>query len=169
MENASKALIIAGAILLAILIIGLGMLIFNQAKDTVGQANLDQETITAFNSKFDAYIGNSIKGTNVKALLKMIRDNNLNINQTTIYPIFVNAEAAGVLGGNVTTATLSQINNGNANDADEAWGRESAPNLNAVINRVSGGATYIVNVTYSEATRLINRFNITANTTTTTP
>ena len=31
MENASKALIIAGAILLAILIISLGILIYNQA------------------------------------------------------------------------------------------------------------------------------------------
>ena len=32
MENASKALIIAGAILLAILIIGLGMFIYNSKK-----------------------------------------------------------------------------------------------------------------------------------------
>ena len=31
MENASKALIIAGAILLAILLISLGIMIFNQA------------------------------------------------------------------------------------------------------------------------------------------
>ena len=41
MENASKALIIAGAILLAILIISLGILIFNQAQDTVGSVNMD--------------------------------------------------------------------------------------------------------------------------------
>ena len=33
MENASKALIIAGAILLAILIIALGVFIFNQSKE----------------------------------------------------------------------------------------------------------------------------------------
>ena len=32
MENASKALIIAGAILLAILLISLGIMIFNQAQ-----------------------------------------------------------------------------------------------------------------------------------------
>ena len=33
MENASKALIIAGAILLAILIISLGLIVYNQAKE----------------------------------------------------------------------------------------------------------------------------------------
>ena len=33
MENASKALIIAGAILLSILIIGLGMFIYNQEQE----------------------------------------------------------------------------------------------------------------------------------------
>ena len=35
MENASKALIIAGAILLAILIISLGIMIYNQASGVV--------------------------------------------------------------------------------------------------------------------------------------
>ena len=39
MENASKALIIAGAILLAILIISLGIVIYNQA---AGVVNTDQ-------------------------------------------------------------------------------------------------------------------------------
>ena len=33
MENASKALIIAGAILLAILLISLGIMVFTQAQD----------------------------------------------------------------------------------------------------------------------------------------
>ena len=33
MENASKALIIAGAILLSILLISLGLIVYNQAKE----------------------------------------------------------------------------------------------------------------------------------------
>ena len=36
METASKSLIIAGAILLSILIIALGVFIFNQAKSSIG-------------------------------------------------------------------------------------------------------------------------------------
>ena len=41
MENASKALIIAGAILLSILIIGLGMYIYQQANSATSGTNLD--------------------------------------------------------------------------------------------------------------------------------
>lgn len=57
MENASKALIIAGAILLAILLISLGILIFNQAQDTVNNSGMTQAQITAFNNKFLKYEG----------------------------------------------------------------------------------------------------------------
>ena len=57
MENASKALIIAGAILLAILLISLGIMIFNQAQDTVNNSGMSQAEITAFNNKFLKYEG----------------------------------------------------------------------------------------------------------------
>lgn len=90
MENASKALIIAGAILLAILIIGLGMLIFNQAKDAISGANLDSETIAAFNAKFDSYLGTNIKGTTVKTLCNTVRDNNLAADDSSTFPIEIN-------------------------------------------------------------------------------
>lgn len=39
MENASKALIIAGAILISILLISLGIIMFNASKGTTDQAN----------------------------------------------------------------------------------------------------------------------------------
>ena len=42
MENASKALIIAGAILLAILIIALGVFIFNKAKSATNMDDFYQ-------------------------------------------------------------------------------------------------------------------------------
>ena len=45
MENASKALIIAGAILLSILIISLGILIFSQAQDTINSINMSEQEI----------------------------------------------------------------------------------------------------------------------------
>ena len=68
MENASKALIIAGAILLAILLISLGILIFNQAQDTVNNSGMSQAEITAFNNKFLKYEGVQ-KGSVVKSLI----------------------------------------------------------------------------------------------------
>ena len=57
MENASKALIIAGAILLSILIISLGIMVFQNAKSTVGSADMSETEMQAFNGKFSSYLG----------------------------------------------------------------------------------------------------------------
>ena len=57
MENASKALIIAGAILLSIAIIGIGMYVFNMASGTINQANMSGQEIEAYNSEFTKYEG----------------------------------------------------------------------------------------------------------------
>lgn len=68
MENASKALIIAGAILLAILLISLGIMIFAQAQDTVNNSGMNEAATTSFNNKFLKYEGTR-KGSEVKALV----------------------------------------------------------------------------------------------------
>ena len=75
MENASKALIIAGAILLSILIIALGVFVFNQAKSALGNTGLSDQEVAAFNSKFDSYEGKQ-KGSSVKALINAVRNYN---------------------------------------------------------------------------------------------
>lgn len=76
MENASKALIIAGAILLSILIIGLGMFIYNQAKNASSGANLNSQKASAYNSEFEQYSGTQ-SGTNAKALCDLIKTHNI--------------------------------------------------------------------------------------------
>lgn len=84
MENASKALIIAGAILLAILIIGLGMAVYQQAAGVMGSANLDPTKVEAYNSKFLEYEGTQ-SGTNARALYTLIRNHNsANSDDTTL-------------------------------------------------------------------------------------
>ena len=75
MENASKALIIAGAILLSILLISLGIMIFNQAQDTVNSSGMSEAEITAFNNKFLKYEGEQ-KASVVKALINEVIANN---------------------------------------------------------------------------------------------
>ena len=75
MENASKALIIAGAILLSILIIGLGMMIFQKAQGAMEGAGLDTEKVNAYNSKFEDYEG-TCSGTNARALCDLVRSHN---------------------------------------------------------------------------------------------
>lgn len=73
MENASKALIIAGSILVAIMVISLGVLVFNKMGNSAKEsANMDKQEIAAFNSKITPYIGNSISGSQVNALIQYI-------------------------------------------------------------------------------------------------
>lgn len=79
MENASKALIIAGAILLSILLISLGIFVFTQAQDTLGSINLDEQEVLAFNNKFLAYEGN-IRGSQLKQLFNLVDSNNASAN-----------------------------------------------------------------------------------------
>lgn len=75
MENASKALIIAGAILLAILIISLGILIYNQASGVVTNNSMDEVSIQTFNNKFLQYAGEQ-KGSSVRALVSQVNASN---------------------------------------------------------------------------------------------
>ena len=120
MENASKALIIAGAILLAILLISLGIMIYNQAQDTVSNSGMDQAAVTAFNNQFLKYEGNQ-KGTMVKSLIQEVRASNASdtANQVqangTTEPVtsnIVNANTYSVTlgyggtGGRVNTITI---------------------------------------------------------------
>ena len=76
MENASKALIIAGAILLAILIIGLGVYIYRQAAGVIDTGIMDQLVVSQFNAQFEPYLGNNVSGSNVKQLIKIIKASN---------------------------------------------------------------------------------------------
>ena len=70
MENASKALLIAGAILLCILIIAIGMFIYNSAQSTITDSinSLSTQEIEAFNNQFISYEGVQT-GSNIKALM----------------------------------------------------------------------------------------------------
>lgn len=76
MENASKALIIAGAILLAILIISLGIMIYNQAAGVVNNNAMSDVEIQQFNQKFTQYEGTRVRGATVNSMLQTILANN---------------------------------------------------------------------------------------------
>lgn len=77
MENASKALIIAGAILLSILIISLGIFIFNQASEITKSSNLSEVEVLQFNEKFTSFEGENVRGSEVNSLLNRVAQNNI--------------------------------------------------------------------------------------------
>lgn len=78
MENASKALLIAGGILIAILIIGLLMYLVNSIGNLTAEADEKQriEQITAFNKQYEVYQRQVLRGNDVASVINKIRDNN---------------------------------------------------------------------------------------------
>jgi hypothetical protein len=136
MENASKALIIAGAILLSILIIALGVFVFNQAKSAMGNVNMNDQEIAAFNSKFESYEGKQ-KGSNVRALVKIVR----NYNNTLTDPEYVDI----IKGTEAPTGTVEF--------------KTSDVNYQAVGNdKILAGSTYRVSFAYNKAGQISARY-----------
>ena len=108
MENATKSLLIAAAVLVAILIISLGLVVYNMAAETVkGSANLSQEEMQTFNEKFTQYQGDNVRGSNVNALLKTALNNNIAKNQEgkTAMKVAVTLDSTTVLAGETGTET----------------------------------------------------------------
>ena len=77
MENATKALLIAAAILVSILVISLGLVVYNMAAETVQGVNLNDTEIQAHNDKYIRYEGTNQRGSQVNAMLQTVMNNNL--------------------------------------------------------------------------------------------
>lgn len=117
MENASKALIIAGAILLSILIIGLGMFIYRQAAGVMNNTGLDELAVDKHNEAFLQYEGKRVSGTQVKALVKKIEANNrsnadddsLQIEVKGAVTITKNSTATGTQAGEIKSGYTYEV------------------------------------------------------------
>ena len=113
MENASKALIIAGAILISILIVGLGVIIYQNVAGIAKTGTLDAQEITAHNSPFEGYFGDYVSGSNVKALLTQVQANNsaANINDEVIgnYIYVVDGDGATITSSSIKTGKMYYV------------------------------------------------------------
>ena len=133
MENASKALIIAGAILLAILIISLGIMIYNQASGVVNNNAMNEVDISTFNNKFTQYEGTNVRGAQVKALVQQVVTNNISNSEDASRKVQINST-------DVTSASSVKIGN----------------------KEISTGKTYTV-TTSTGSTGLVNDITISEN------
>ena len=129
MENASKALIIAGAILLAILLISLGILVYNNARGTITDANLDSETAQAFNTRISQYCGNRKSANDMNSLIDAISASNgaqNSVAATERHYIAVDATdnnmTGYVSGGTSVTVTVSGIGSAATQTINQANG-----------------------------------------------
>lgn len=101
MENASQALIIAGAILLAILIIALGMFIFEQASNRIkgGAQEIGEQAVNAQNAIYEQYMNKRIKGSDLRAFLSKVRTSVQNNTAPASVSLNIKVEGANVTGG----------------------------------------------------------------------
>ena len=139
MENASKALIIAGAILLAILIISLGIMIYNQASGVVNNNSMSEMDISSFNTRFTQYQGNNVRGAQVNSLLEQVRNNNITYQDDSSRQVSVKVDATN-------------------------WNGTSKPNGvikgNTSYSEAQTGSTYKVECTMDEDTGLVDLITI---------
>lgn len=78
MENASKALLIAGGVLVAILILGVLIVTINivNSNQKTREKTLATEQLAEFNQKYEAYNKKALRGTDIITLMKMAIENN---------------------------------------------------------------------------------------------
>ena len=78
MENASKALLMAGGILIALLIIGVLVYSFESTTTYFGQEQQKEkiEQLTLFNNQFESYNRKLLRGSDVISVINRVIDNN---------------------------------------------------------------------------------------------
>lgn len=147
MENASKALLIAGAILICILLIGVGMLVYQSAQGTISEAvsQMSSQEKDMFNQQFEQYTGTRVNGSNVRALLQKIRNNNNTNNDTPDKQV------------TVTSTNMTNVKT-------DASSKELDPKA---INDINTAATYTVVCTDTNKDGLIDKVEISKNSSTT--
>ena len=132
MENATKALLIAAAVLVAILIISLGIGIFNMASEQVNNAgDLSEYEVHKFNEKFRKYEGTTVTGSDVNALLDTVFTHN-NAQEDTSTCVEVTGDAT----------------------VDDSNALSTSP------TKVSTGVRYTVKATYNTTTKLIESIEV---------
>lgn len=124
MENASKALIIAGAILISIVLIAVGVMVVSAANAPVETAGSKMSDIDKqiFNRDYTAYIGDKKSGSKVVSLLQAIQANNSN------------------------EETKAEIKVTYGEDQD----KKTANDIASIINKIKSGKYYKVEANYTD-------------------
>lgn len=79
MENVSKALIMAGSVLIALMVISLLVYFYGDIKDLMGIHNKIEvsEQIEEFNKQYDVYYRNNLYGSDILSLINKVYDYNI--------------------------------------------------------------------------------------------
>ena len=166
MENASKALIIAGAILLSILIIAIGMYIYTSSHNSISEAGsqINEQEKTSFNQQWNTFEGKQ-GGNNVKALLqKLIANCDTNKEeQNRLVGVVCTPKSdnvqytmtikVGESGGDATFAA-------GTNTYTDIKPSDAVGILTGIRNLIEARHTYNVTIEYAADTALVNKITI---------
>lgn len=136
MENASKALIIAGSILVSIVIITLGVMIVSNVTDLIQKnSSLTEQEISTYNGPFENYLGTR-SGTQVRTLCDKVRNhNNANTDDESKQIIVMEGDASSVTEAPSAAVPAATINNFKSN--------------------IKAGKTYVVTLGYDANSSLV--------------
>jgi len=120
MENASKALIIAGAILISILLISVGVLIMNSMDPMTDTAGRQGESMAAktFNAQFTSYEGQGRQASQIRELFSAINASKAS------YPEHEVKIKADTISKNTYISTSAEIRNNTKYDVVLTYGTD---------------------------------------------
>lgn len=148
MENASKALIIAGAILLSIAIIGVGMYVFQNVQETIQDgADISADQIRTYNQEFTMYDGRQ-SGSQVRSLLDVISTHNRTQGQDDP------SRVINVVEGQATDPTPAPTAEDASTTANSA--------INTLKGTILSGRTYTVTFGYDADSGLLTQVGVQA-------
>lgn len=109
MENASKALLIAGAILIVILLIAVGMMVYRGAQGSIQKAigSMSSTEKDIHNSQFEPFVGTKVSGSNVRSLLSKMITNNSDDNNVQVKLKGIGTDPNAVMEQITTAASAS--------------------------------------------------------------
>lgn len=146
MENASKALIIAGAILLSIAIIGIGMFVYNSVSETISSsADMSQEEVDAYNQEFLNYEGVK-NGSQVKQLCNLVRSHNTQATDASQEISLITGTASDISAPTATGTTGT-----------------TTTEINAIRTGILSGRKYTVSIGMDPATGRVTQVGIAIN------
>lgn len=130
MENASKALIIAGSIIVSLVIVSLGILIYRKTQTATDVSGVIQSQVEGYNEQYENLFGTYVGAANVKALLQKIKTNN------TLYGSTSGSDASSM---KIWVIFLAE----NFEGRDTTNGNDT---MTPIINKIKQSKHYSVNV-----------------------
>ena len=132
MENATKALLIAAAVLVAILSISFGLVIYNKSTTATDSADLTATQIQAQNEKFAKYEGENQRGSVVNALLETALTNNTTATSDGAkVNVYMGSGTSSLLVGTTSTSISSKA------DTSKLYNIKCSRNKSGVINQIN--------------------------------